>query len=371
MPTNTRQKSGVFKEWFDAGFYREVASDLDRAAPCFNRTRFLQITLEGLEQRELMDRLRQTSVAVDASLTGDFPAKLKVLRRIAKPQANGLIGCWYADFVAQFGRENPALSLPALAYFTEFGSAEFAIREFLIRDQDATLKVMGQWARDTDEHVRRLASEGSRPRLPWGKRLSSLVDDPTPTLTLLHELRDDPSLYVRKSVANHLNDIAKDHPAVVLDTVRQWDRQSPRTAWIIKQGLRTLIKQAHPEALAFMGVGQAARLDPVQFKVHPRRIQLGERITLSLQLTSTATSPQDLLIDYVVHYVKASEDTRAKVFKWTQTRLAPAASIELTKSQLIKDFTTRRHYPGPHRVEIQVNGQRLAQTTFQLDLPRP
>ena len=225
---------------------------------------------------------------------------------------------------------------------------------------------MRTWADDSNEHVRRLASEGSRPRLPWGKRLESLVKNPRPTLGILETLREDPSLYVRKSVANHLNDIAKDHPDIVLATVSRWDARSSRTAWIIKQGLRTLVKQAHPQALELLGVGQAAKVTRVSFKVSPAKIHLGDRIELSLGLTSTAHVPQDLLIDYIVHYVKATGRTNPKVFKWKQITLEPAGGCALKKSQVIKDFSTRKHYPGSHRIEIQINGKRLTGAKFEL-----
>ena len=366
MPKETVAKSGVFKEWFDEAFYQDLAAQLVETCPSFDRVGFLSLALTGLNQRELMDRLRQTSAAAHASIPGSYLEQLKVLKRVVGPQANGLIGCWFSDFVGRYGLDHPEASLPALAFFTQFGSAEFAIREFLIKDQLATLRVMRTWADDSNEHIRRLASEGCRPRLPWGKRLNALVRDPRPTLSILEALRDDPSLYVRKSVANHLNDIAKDHPNLVLATVRRWDADSPRTAWIIKHGLRTLIKQDHPQALELLGVGQAAIVTDVSFTISPVKIHLGERIELCLTLTSTASLAQELLIDYIVHYVKASGRTSSKVFKWKQFTLAPAAVGELKKSQVIKDFSTRKHYSGTHRIEIQINGESMAEAKFEL-----
>lgn len=354
------------KDLFNRARYLRIADELAQASAAFDRARFLDLTLTGLRNRELMDRLKQTSVAFHASVPGGFTAQLEVLKKIAGPQENGLIGCWFSDFVGQFGVDHPDEALPALAFLTQFGSAEFAIREFLIRDQSATLKVMQRWVRDPNEHVRRLASEGARPRLPWGKRLQSLVADPTPVFAILHALRDDPSLYVRKSVANHLNDITKDHPGAVLNLVESWDTRSPRTQWIVKQGLRTLIKQAHPQALSRLGVATAPRINAVVFAIHPRSIRLGQRIRLSLTLESTATSAQDLMIDYVVHYVKARGAPRPKVFKWSRIELGPGNTLELHKTQVIRDFTTRKHYPGPHRVEIQINGRRLAESHFEI-----
>jgi 3-methyladenine DNA glycosylase AlkC len=357
---------GVFKEWFNSAVYREIADRFAAASSEFDRERFLQLTLEGLDDRELMDRLRQTSVAVQASLPGDYAAQLEVMYQVARPEENGLVGCWYSDFVGQFGIEHPELSLPALAQFTQYGSAEFAIRGFLLRAPEDTLAVMHDWAKHDNEHVRRLASEGSRTRLPWGKRLDFLITDPTLTRGILETLRNDPSLYVRKSVANHLNDLTKDNPDYVLELVAGWDRSSPRTAWIVKHALRTLIKQAHPVALELMGVGQKARLTEVSLALSPATLRLGETVTLQLELRSGAKQSQELLIDYIVHYVKASGRSQPKVFKWKQVALAAGDGLSLKKKQTIKDFTTRRHYPGVHRVEVQINGQCLAESSFVL-----
>lgn len=366
MPKETTTKSGVFKEWFDQALYEQIADSIQAIAPQFDRVRFLQVTLDGIEERELMARLRQTSVGFKQSVPGGFRQQLKVLLEVAGPQENGLIGCWYSDFIGQFGLEHPKQSLPALAHVTQFGSAEFAIREFLVQDRESTLQAMIKWARDPNEHVRRLASEGSRPRLPWGRQLKDFIEQPEFTREILETLRDDPSLYVRKSVANHLNDITKDNPAYVLDLVSGWDRSSSHTSWIVKQGLRTLVKKADPKALELMGVGQKAVLDALEFSVIPRRISLGDQITMKLTISSAAKKAQDLLVDYLIHYVKANGKAQPKVFKWKQLRLDPGQTISLSKTQTIKDFSTRKHHAGHHVVEIQINGARLAQSAFEL-----
>ena len=255
--------------------------------------------------------------------------------------------------------------MSALRDLTGYGSAEFAVRAFLVRDQPGTLAVMREWAASGDEHIRRLASEGSRPRLPWGERLHALVADPSPTLPLLAALRADPSLYVRKSVANHLNDITKDHPDLVLDFVSAWDRADVRTEWILRHALRTLIKRGHPRALGLMGAGAQPKLTAT-LTTSPVCVRLGDTLSLTAMLQSTARSEQALIVDYVVHYARPSGRVSQKVFKWKQLTLAPGASVELTKHQIIRDFTTRRHQPGRHLVELQINGRRLAKTAFVL-----
>ena len=258
MPSDSSSTNVPFKDWFGASRYHRIAEKLAGAEPRFDRELFLRIALEGLAERELMARLRQTSVAADAALPGSFSDKVAVLRKIAAPESNSFVGIWYADFVGQYGTNHTKKALAALRYFTRFGSAELAIREFILQDPEFTLAEMIRWSTDQNEHVRRLASEGSRPRLPWGKQLGSLVADPRPTREILDNLCEDESLYVRKSVANHLNDISKDHPDYVLEVVNSWDQRNPHVAWITKHALRTLIKKADPATLDFHGIRPSA-----------------------------------------------------------------------------------------------------------------
>jgi 3-methyladenine DNA glycosylase AlkC len=226
---------------------------------------------------------------------------------------------------------------------------------------------MIEWSRDESEHVRRLASEGCRPRLPWSFRLEALVADPSPAAPILEQLRNDPSLYVRKSVGNHLNDIAKDHPGWVMDRLESWPLDQRHTAWIAKRALRTLIKQGNRRALAIIGAGAKPKVLIHDLSLTPRKITLGSRTTLAFRLESRATKSQRLVVDYIVHYVKKSGATAAKVFKLKELTLAPGASVVFTRALHIRDFTTRVHHPGRHEVEIAVNGEKLARVFFELE----
>lgn len=353
------------KDWFDEARYRRIARDLSAVAPRFDRKRFLDATLDGLAERSLMERLHRCAVAVEGALPGTFRQKVGHLRKFAPSLEHGFVSIFLSDFVATYGVEDFDFSLEALREFTVFGSAEFAVRSFLVADLERTLVVMHDWTGDRDENVRRLASEGSRPRLPWGLRLTALVRDPSPTAGILEALKDDASLYVRRSVANHLNDITKDHPMVVVDRLGGWDLQKPHLRWIAKHSCRTLIKRGHPKALKLFGFGRKADVTAT-LRATPPKVTLGNRLTLSARLSSTSPRPQTLVVDYVIHYVKASGTTAEKVFKWTELDVPPHGEIELAKSQVIRDFTTRRHYPGKHRVELQVNGARVATSAFQL-----
>ena len=354
------------KDWFDENRYRSLAALFQSASPKFDAKRFLASTLDGLPERSLMQRLHQTSLAFDSALPGSFRQKVATLKKVAPTLGHNFIGIFLSDFVTTFGLNEPDFSLEALRHFTRFGSAEFAIRPFIQRDLDRTLHVMHAWTADPNEHVRRLASEGSRPRLPWGLRLQALVENPEPTGRILDALRDDPALYVRKSVANHLNDITKDHPNWVLNRLTVWQiTTSTHRSWIAKHACRTLIKRGHPQALALFGFGQKPAVTAT-LAVTPSTLQLGQSLTLSAAITSTARKTQSLAIDYIVHYVKAYGGSSEKVFKWTEATLAPGATLHLTKKQTLRDFTTRRHYPGHHQIELQINGHRLAETAFTL-----
>lgn len=355
------------KDWFDEARYRQLARLMRSAAPGFDPRRFLRLTLDGLEERSLMQRLHQTALAFEQSLAGSFRQKTGVLEAIAPRVGHSFVGIFLSDFVASYGLDDPDFSLEALRRFTRFGSAEYAVRPFLQRDLQGTLRVMAGWTADSCEHARRLASEGSRPRLPWGLRLHALVRDPSPTAAILDALRDDPALYVRKSVANHLNDITKDHPKWVLDRLGEWKiGKSAARRWIAKHACRTLIKRGHPQALALFGFGRKPQIN-ASLAVTPARLRLGQTLTLKARLVSECKRSQRLAVDYLVHYVRAGGGSSAKVFKWTEVKLPAGGVLDFMKKQTLRDFTTRRHYPGRHRVELQVNGQRVAEAVFVLE----
>lgn len=356
----------ALKEMFNEARYRKIARDVAAVYPRFDQKRFLKLTLPGLEPLALLQRQRRATEALHATLPQDYRKALAVLHDVAPRWTAGFTALVLPDFVGLYGRDDFDRSLDALKFFTQFGSSEFAIREFLRLDLPRTLRVMEQWSRDENEHVRRLASEGCRPRLPWSFKLRALIADPSPVAPILDNLRADPSLYVRKSVANHLNDITKDHPAWVLDRIGGWYLENKHTAWIAKRALRTLIKRGDRAALAVIGAGEPAKVRLEAFTVAPKKIQLGETLTITATLVSTAQKPQRLVIDYAIHYVKQSGNASAKVFKWKEATLAPGETLMLTKRQRIQDFTTRKHHAGRHAVDLLVNGERCAEAEFEL-----
>jgi 3-methyladenine DNA glycosylase AlkC len=359
-------ESPGLKEIFNAARFRSVAAEIATIDSGFDAGRFLALALPGLEDMTLMQRLRHMTECLHTTLPSDYGKALDILRRLAPRLNHNFASIVLPDYVALYGLDDFELSMEALRFFTPFGSSEFAVREFLRRDLDRSLAVMEGWSRDDDEHVRRLASEGSRPRLPWSFRLDALIAEPSRTVPILENLKMDSSLYVRKSVANHLNDISKDHPAWVVDRLEGWPLENAHTAWIAKRALRTLIKKGDARALSLIGAGEKAQVQLDEFVIQPRHIRLGEHISFSFRLTSTASTPQRLVVDYVVHYVKKAGTTSAKVFKLKEFTLGAGETVVLSRSQQIRDFTTRVHHPGRHEVEIMVNGERLAKDFFEL-----
>lgn len=365
-PPDAGASAPALKDMFDATRFRAVArlvSDLEQG---FDSKRFLTFSLDGLEPLSLMQRLRRMTEALHASLPGTYRQNLAVLKKLAPQIDKAFITLVLPDYVALHGLDDFAASMEALKFFTVFGSAEFAVRPFLKQDLPHTLAVMETWSRDENEHVRRLASEGCRPRLPWSFQLDAILADPDLVAPILENLKSDPSLYVRKSVANHLNDHTKKHPDWVLEKLSGWPLENPRTAWIARHALRTLIKKGDARALALTGATPDTRVSLQHLAVQPERLHLGERLDISFQLTSLAPGPQRLVVDYAVHYVKKSGGTSAKVFKLKEVDLPAGETLTLSRSQVIRDFTTRTHHPGRHVVEIMVNGTVHGQAGFEL-----
>ena len=363
---DTAATASELKHIFDAARIRHIAEETQAVYPSFDTARFVAQCLEGLDDLSLMQRLRRVTEALHATLPADYHAALKMLRALAPRINSGFVSMALPEYVAAYGADDVDASLDALQFFTRFGSSEFAIRHFLRRDLLGTLAVMTQWSTHENEHVRRLASEGCRPRLPWSFQLEPLMRDPSPVAEILENLKADPSLYVRKSVANHLNDITKNNPAWVLDRLAGWSQDNPHTAWIVRHALRSLIKAGDKRALALIGAGEQACVQVRGFSVSPAVIHLGDSIALALDIASTSDTPQRLVIDYAIHYVKKSGATAAKVFKLKTITLGASQAMSFTRAQSIRSFTTRVHYAGRHEVELFINGESLARSAFDL-----
>jgi 3-methyladenine DNA glycosylase AlkC len=371
-----------FKNLINPALVQACASHLARAWPGFDRRRFERQALSGLEGLEMKTRAMQIADALEATLPDDFDRAAGIIEAALAPAATGdeldfrtddrglagWIGWPLGEFIARRGLAHPERGLQSLHALTQRFTGEFAIRPFLIEHFDLTLRTLTEWRGDPSAHVRRLVSEGSRPRLPWGLRIQRLVVDPSPTLPLLQTLQDDPSEYVRRSVANHLNDIAKDHPAVVADWLQaHLPGATPARRALLRHASRTLLKQGDQRVLKAWGLGSAFK-GRLAFSLAPRVVAVGGKLVLSLRLESMSSKPQPLAVDYVVHHVKAHGGTSPKVFKGWSLTLAPGEARSLSKQHSFKPISTRTYYPGEHRVEVQVNGEVLAEARFRLRL---
>jgi 3-methyladenine DNA glycosylase AlkC len=351
------------KEMFNVAYYKRLAKVFSDVKPDFDGKRFVAAVTKDIEDLSLNQRLRNTSVTLRRFLPEDFAAAVGVMKGAIAMLPPGYTNLVFPDYVGLYGQNHFEASMEALKFFTRFGSSEFAVREFLKRDFQRTLATMNTWAGDENVHVRRLASEGSRPRLPWSFKLDEVIKSPELTRPILEKLNNDPELYVRKSVGNHLNDISKDSPEYVLRLIKGWDSTLPHTAWIIKRGCRSLIRKGDSDTMNVFGV-RAAKVALKNFTIEKKKLKLNERLEFSFRIQSTGSRVQKVIIQFAIHYVKQSGGRSRKVFHLKELELAPKEGVDFTKTHRFQDFTTRKHFDGKHKLDIIVNGAVLASMEF-------
>ena len=365
-----------FKDWFDRAAARALANQVSAVHPSFDTKGFVRRATKDLAALEFSDRVRQFSSALAATLDLPAPKALGVLTDSlppALPDCEAVTDGWLqwpvGQFIADYGVDHFDEAMVAMEALTQRFSSEFAVRPFVERyPEQAFAHLAGLTAHDSP-HVRRWCSEGIRPRLPWGRRLKNLIADPTPIWPILEALKDDPELYVRRSVANNANDIAKDHPQQVVKRCKAWleGADAPRR-WVIKQSLRSLVKAKDPAALSVLGFGPPKGVE-AQLSVRPARATIGGAVILSLALKNSGPRARTLLIDYAVHYVRKNGSTAPKVFKWTSVELGGRAETSLEKKHSLRPTTTRTLHAGQHRIVIQINGADMAEGRFTLKAP--
>jgi 3-methyladenine DNA glycosylase AlkC len=358
--------AATLKELFTPELLGDIAAELGRAHPAFDHAGFVARCLDGLEALELTGRATWIAEALHDFLPQPFARAAAVIEaafgpEIAATGENGLTPLRYmphAAYIRKYGLEDYDAAIRLQAELTKRFTAEFSIRAFLDHYPERTYAQMLSWAGDENAHLRRLASEGLRPRLPWAPRLRGFQADPRPVLAVLERLKDDPERYVQRSVANNLNDIAKDHPTLVLETCRRWAMDAPAgRAWIVGHALRTLIKAGNAEAIGILGGTERPQVRLDRISVTPASVPIGGRVQVSFEVESTGAATQRLLIDYAVHFVKANGAARPKVFKLRAVDLPPGGKVVLRSSLSLAEMTTRRHYAGWHRVDALVNGE--------------
>ena len=374
-----------FKNLFNPALIGGMAGHLARQWPDFEREGFVADSREGLEALELKDRAIWIARALGKHLPEDFPEACGILLATLHPAEepdlaeqdagitdDGVKG-WavmpMTIYVAERGAGHLDVALCALKEMTKRSSSEFAIRRFLSDQPKRTLETLAGWTRHGNFHVRRLVSEGTRPRLPWAARLEGFVRDPKPVLSLLENLKDDPSDYVRRSVANNLNDIAKDHPGLVVDTARRWMKNAPPPRKrLIRHACRSLVKAGNRECLRVLGFDRP-QLSSAGISLQTQTVTLGNSLEFEIVLESNSQKNQELVVDYIIHHMKANGKTSPKVFKWKTLTLAPGGVLRARRRHAIRPITTRVYYSGRHRVELMVNGEILGGADFDLEIP--
>lgn len=353
------------KNFFDTKVIRAIGEQLAVGHPELHVGTFTKRCTKGLDELELIARGWHIAEVMRDLLPADFPRAAAVLTQgleqpLLAETGNGMAPFRYLPhmfYVAKYGIEHLEESLATLHVLTQRFTAEYSIRAFIERYPEQTHARLQQWAKDPSVHVRRLVSEGTRPRLPWAPRLKEYQRDPAPVVELLELLKDDAERYVQRSVANNLNDITKDHPDVALAVCEQWlVEATPTRRWIVSHALRGLVKQGHPRALTLLGVGAKPDVK-VASKVLPTAARVGQKVAFTCELVSTADAPQTLQVDYRVHFVKANGSTQPKVFKLKRVELAARQRLALRSSISFQVHTTRKPYPGKHVLTLLINGQ--------------
>jgi 3-methyladenine DNA glycosylase AlkC len=308
--------------------------------------------------------MHHTTLCLKKTLPESYKEALTILKEAAA-LAKGFEALSLPDYVATYGMDDWDLSLPALYHFTKYSTSELAIRPFLAKDPDKVMALMNKWAEDKDPKIRRFASEGCRPRLPWAMALPKFKKDPSPILPLLEKLKNDESEDVRRSVANNLNDISKDNPEVALGICESWHGQSENTDKIVKHACRTLLKAGDKRALLIFGYSDPSTMIVENFKLAKTQIKIGENVRFSFDLTLKEKSK--VRLEYTISYVKAKGQLSKKVFKITENDYAPG-SITISRKHSLADMSTRKHYPGMHHIAIIVNGVEKDKLSFELDV---
>lgn len=377
MPQSKSTRFSLKDHLFNADRVRFLARQFSTADPSFDEVGFTRAVMQRLNKLELKQRIVLIAETLERYLADDFPTAARQIMAALPPELDpqktdddfgDFIIAPLGEYVVRRGisGEHVALSLRTLKETTKRFSMEYALRSFINVHPQKTLRELSKWSTDRNYHVRRLVSECTRPRLPWS---SKLIIDPMIPIPLLDQLHADSTRYVTRSVANHLNDIAKINPTLVLETLGRWRKLGQQTTvefdWICQHALRTLIKQGHVAAIEFLGLSSKPRVTVSPIELRQTALAAGE--TLEFTFTVTAQRDEALVVDYVIDFVKANGSVTPKVFKAKKLELKRGESATIGKRHPLRaDATTYRLFPGTHHLTIQVNGMTLASASFEI-----
>jgi len=344
----------LLKNLYSAEFVSNLGNELRYSSSDFNIKKFQNSVFDkNWQNRELKDRMQHITEMISNSLEGNYLSQLKVLKKVA-PKFNGLTALIFPNFVEKYGHENYNQSIEALAFFTQFSTSEFAIRPFL-KNKPETIEVLYDWSKDKNHHLRRLASEGCRPLLPWGMKLEQFIIDPLPILPILKQLKNDKEDYVYRSVANNLNDISKHHPGLVLDLANQWIGQSATTDRVLKHALRTLLKKGNSTSMNLFGFGPIKKIVVDEFRCNVKTIIVGESTQLFFKFTNKGETAK-FRFEYAVSFLKKNNSYTKKVFQISEKEVLKNGSESFVKKVDFKNLSTRKLHPGLHYIVLKING---------------
>lgn len=361
-----------FKNLYNEAFYLTLSNHLTQCLKYFDQQAFMDMMLfEGFEQLELKERMSHTKTVVHHFMPQEFEHAAGVLITLIESLTKSGVKegsveyMFLPEYIETYGIDAFQKSVETMEVITQFTSGEFAVRPFLIKYPTAMLEQMILWSKHKSYLVRRLASEGSRPRLPWGMALKNYKINPAPILPILHQLIDDPKEIVRRSVANNLNDIAKDNPAIVIEFVKQYIGKSEQLDRTLKHASRTLLKQACPEILTLFGY-DSDDIELLSFNILTPEVNWGSQVEFIFSLKNLSQSNKKIRLEYGLYFMKKNGQLAKKVFKISERTLTGGELLEVTRKQTFKAITTRVFYPGEHQVSIILNGKEFAPKEFFL-----
>lgn len=363
----------LFKNIYNLAFFNSLTRNIIQVKPDFNKASFFKGIYDGeWEERELKQRMRHISTLLKAHWHKDFDKNVDViLLLIQHLEENGISEqsieyMFLPDFIAHYGLSYYDTSINAFERITQFTSCEFAVRPFIKKYPKAMMAQMNSWTDHPHKMVRRLATEGCRPRLPWAMAIPSLKKDPSPIIPTLERLKNDPAETVRRSVANNLNDISKDHPNMVIHLAKKWKGQTKETDWVIKHGCRTLLKQGNLEVMRLFGFGDVEKIEINKLHISTPTVNIGSHLAFTFDLKNTDSSPLKVRLEYGIYYQKANGSLARKVFKISEKYYPENSVTAIGRQQSFKIITTRKLYPGKHQLSIILNGVEGQKFDFEL-----
>ncbi|WP_420601866.1 DNA alkylation repair protein [Flagellimonas sp.] len=363
----------LFKNIYNPTFFSRFTECMEKVFPKFDTNSFLKEIYDyEWDNKELKQRMRHITHALKNHLTGSFNTNVELLLELIPVlkqndfRSDNLEFIFLPDFVEIYGADDYDTSIYAFEEITKFVSCEFAVRPFIINHQKKMMQQMMDWSHHEHPMVRRLASEGCRPRLPWAMALPDLKKDPTPILPILEKLKADASESVRRSVANNLNDISKDNPDIVIQLAKKWKGKSKELDWVVKHACRTLLKQGIPEVMRLFGFGKVDNISIEKFQIQTPVVHIGGDLKFSFVLKNTNGKSSKIRLEYGLYYQKANGSLSKKVFKISEKEYASDSSTEILRRQPFKIITTRKFHVGHHQVSLIINGIELDKKDFQL-----